>query len=162
MAIAAAHRSSLVRDLGLLIARVALGVVFVAHGWQKVHDIGVAGVSANFRGMGVPLPDIAGPFVAYLELIGGILLIIGLLTPLAGVLLAIDMGVAAYLAHIPQGLLVDQGGWELVGALGAGALALAAAGAGRISVDHALGGGRGRRRSSAASSAESTPAVDRV
>lgn len=155
MAIATAHRSSTVRDLGLLIARVVIGVVFVAHGWQKIDQFTIAGVTENFRGLGVPLPELAAPFIAYLELIGGILLIVGLLTPIVGVLLTVDMIVAAILVHVSNGLFVDQGGWELVGALGAGALALAAAGAGRLSVDHAYSGRRGgRRRASSSATAD--------
>ncbi|MGP9693460.1 DoxX family protein [Brachybacterium sp. AOP25-B2-12] len=156
MAIAAAHRSSTVRDIGLLIARVVLGVVFVAHGWQKIDQFGIAGVTENFRGLGVPLPELAAPFIAYLELIGGILLIVGLLTPIVGVLLTLDMVVAAILVHVSNGLFIDQGGWELVGVLGAGALALAAAGPGRLSVDHAYSGRRGARRRSASAATGET------
>jgi putative oxidoreductase len=65
---------------------------------------------------------------------------------------------AALIAHIPQGLFIDAGGWELVGALGAGALALAAVGAGRFSLDGLRRGGRGSR-SRAASHAASASSV---
>ncbi|PWH06159.1 hypothetical protein DEO23_10175 [Brachybacterium endophyticum] len=150
MVTAAAHRSSTLRDLGLLIARVVLGVVFAAHGAQKFWQFGLGATSQNFAGMGVPMPELAAPVVAALELIGGIALVLGLLTPWAGILLAIDMLVAAVLVHASAGIFVDGGGWELVGALGAGALALAAAGAGRISLDHAILGRRSGRRSARA------------
>ena len=106
--------------------------------------------------MGVPAPEIAAPVVALVELVGGIALIVGAFTAIAGLLLAIDMLVAALLAHVPQGLFIDAGGWELVGALGAGALALAAVGAGRFSLDGARRGGRGSR--SRAASAPSASA----
>ena len=83
----------------------------------------------------VSLPSAGpGPFVAYAELIGGILLILGAFTSVVGLLLAAEMIVAALLVHLPMGVFVDNGGWELVGALGAGALLLAAVGAGRLSV----------------------------
>lgn len=142
-----------VRDIGLLLARIVLGAIFFAHGYQKVVQFGMAGVTESFRGMGVPVAEIAGPAVAYLELIGGALLILGALTPLVGLILAIDMLVAALLVHVPAGVFIDNGGWELVGALGAGALMLAAVGAGRYSVDRVLPGRkhRGRGRSAAAS-----------
>lgn len=146
MAIATAHRHSALRDLGLLLARITLGVVFIAHGWQKVHDIGAVGVAAGFRGMGVPQPGIAAPLVSWLELIGGGLLILGAFTPFVGVLLAIDMLVAGLLVHASHGVFADKGGWELVGALGAAALALAAAGAGRFALDHLAVGRRAGRR----------------
>lgn len=159
MATATAHRHSVLRDLGLLIARVVLGVIFIAHGYQKVFDWGLGTVTENFRGMGVPMPEIAAPVVSFAELVGGGLLVLGAFTPFVGLILAVDMLVAAILVHIPAGLFIEGGGWELVGALGAGALALAATGAGRISLDHAaLGrrGGRGGRSVSRASGVASS------
>lgn len=158
MARTARSRSALA-DLGLLLSRLALGAVFAAHGYQKVFQFGLDGVSQSFAGMGVPYPGIAGPVVAFVELIGGVLLALGALTPLVGVALAIDMLVAAVLVHLPQGLFVDQGGWELVGALGAGALALAAVGAGRFSVDGLFGRGGSRTAARSAAAAEPRPAA---
>lgn len=150
-----------VRDLGLLLARVALGAIFAAHGYQKVVQFGMPGVTESFRGMGVPAAEIAGPFVAYAELIGGILLILGAFTSVVGLLLAAEMIVAALLVHLPMGVFVDNGGWELVGALGAGALLLAAVGAGRFSVDRVLHGRtRGARRRGRATPAASGERAD--
>jgi putative oxidoreductase len=151
-----------VGDLGLLIARIALGVIFFAHGYQKVVQFGMAGVTESFRGMGVPVAEIAGPVVAYVELIGGALLILGAFTSIVSLILAVDMLVAALLVHLPMGVFIDNGGWELVGSLGAGALLLAAVGAGRYSVDRVLPGGkkpRSRGRSASTSAASSTSAA---
>lgn len=136
-------------QLGLLIARLVLGAIFLLHGYQKVVTWGFPAVTESFAGMGAPLPEVTGPVVAVLELVGGALLILGLFTSLAGVLLAIDMVGAAVLVHADNGVFVDAGGWELVGALGAGALALAAVGPGRFALDALRGGGRRRRRASA-------------
>ncbi|ATG56063.1 hypothetical protein CFK41_15700 [Brachybacterium ginsengisoli] len=148
----ALHRTAgPVRDIGLLIARVVLGAIFLAHGYQKVVQFGLPGVTESFRGMGVPAAEIAGPIVAYAELVGGALLVLGALTTIVGLVLAIDMAVAAVLVHLPAGIFIDNGGWELVGALGAGALALAAMGAGRYSVDRLLRGGKRRGRSGSTS-----------
>ena len=157
---ATSSRSGIAPDLGLLVARIVLGAIFAAHGYQKLVTFGLAGVTESFRGMGVPAPEIAAPVVAVVELVGGIALIIGAFTAIAGLLLAIDMLVAALLAHVPQGLFIDAGGWELVGALGAGALTLAAVGAGRFSLDGSRRGGRGSRSraSSHAASASSASA----
>lgn len=146
-----ASRSAL-RDAGLAIARIVLGVVFAAHGYQKLFQFGLAGTTDSFRGMGAPLPEISAPVVAVLELVGGVLLVLGALSTIVGLLLAVDMLVAAFLVHIGQGVFIDQGGWELVGALGAGALLIAAVGPGRFAVD-ALFGGTGRRKRSAAAAA---------
>ena len=155
---ATSSRSGITADLGLLVARIVLGAIFAAHGYQKLVTFGLAGVTENFRGMGVPAPEIAAPVVALVELVGGIALVLGAFTAIAGLLLAIDMLAAALIAHIPQGLFIDAGGWELVGALGAGALALAAVGAGRFSLDGLRRGGRGSR-SRAASHAASASSV---
>lgn len=153
MAHAAARTASTLRDLGLFAARIVLGTIFIAHGWQKLTAWTIAGTTEAFAGMGVPMPQISAPFVAGLELIGGALLILGAATPLVGLLLAGNMLVAALIAHLGSGVFVDGGGWELVGALGAGSLALAAVGAGRLSLDHAILGRRSTARHSRAASA---------
>lgn len=126
------------KDLALLAARVGLGVVFVAHGAQKLFTWGPSGTADAFAGMGVPAPQISALFAALVELAGGVALVAGVAVPVAGVLLALDMLGAFLLVHVSNGVFIDGGGFELVAALGAGALVLAATGAGRISVDHAV------------------------
>ncbi|MGO1348937.1 MAG: DoxX family protein, partial [Brevibacterium aurantiacum] len=78
------------------------------------------------------------PFATFVELIGGALLILGALTPLVGILLAANLIGALVIVHLTPVPFVDQGGWELVAALAAGALLLAATGPGRFSVDRFL------------------------
>ncbi|MEU3554024.1 DoxX family protein [Streptomyces fragilis] len=131
------------RDLALLLARVAVGVVFLAHGWQKLFTNGIDGTAAFFDQAGVPAATASAWFAAVVELAGGAALIAGLAVPAAGVLLLIDMIGAFAFVHAGNGLFVDAGGYELVLVLGAAALALAAVGAGRFSADHLL---TGRRR----------------
>lgn len=129
-------------SLGLLVLRVVVGAIFAAHGAQKIFEFTLPGTIGSFAGMGVPLPEIAGPVVAFVELIGGILLILGLLTHPVAILLAIDMIVALVAVHLPAGLWVGDGGYEFVAVLGAAALALALTGAGRFSLDGAFLRGR--------------------
>ena len=129
---------SSVRDAALLVARLLLGVVLVAHGWQKVVTNGLAGTAEAFAGMGIPLAPVSAAFAGTVELVGGLLLIAGAATALVGVLVVLDMLGAALLVHIGGGVFVTDGGWELVGVIGALALVLAAVGAGRFSVDHAM------------------------
>ncbi|GAA4236310.1 putative oxidoreductase [Streptosporangium album] len=133
-------------DLAALIARIVLGAIFVVHGWQKLNTGGLDGTAAMFGSAGVPMPRISAGFAMAVELGGGILLILGLLTPLVGLLLAADMLGAFIFVHSRNGLLIAEGGFELVGALGSAALLLAAGGAGRISLDHLLFGRRRERR----------------
>ena len=96
--------------------------------------------------MGVPAAALAAPFIAYLELIGGALLILGLATRMIGALLALDMLGALFLVHLSAGVFVGNGGYELVAALGALALALALIGPGRVSVDALISKARAGQR----------------
>lgn len=131
------------RDLAVLLARVAVGVVFFAHGWQKLFTNGIDGTAAFFDSVGIPAATAAAWVVALVELAGGAALILGVAVPVAGVVLLVDMIGAFAFVHAGAGLFADQGGYELVLTLGAVSLLLAAIGAGRYSVDHLL---TGRRR----------------
>jgi putative oxidoreductase len=139
------HLPAPARDLVLLIARLGLGLVFLAHGWQKLATNGVEGTAAFFDSVGVPLPTLSAWAATLVELVGGGLLVLGLAVPVAGVLLAADMLGAWLFVHRGNGVFVPDNGWELVLALGVGSLVLAAVGAGRYSVDHVLAGRSGSR-----------------
>ena len=119
--------------LGIL--RVVLGGIFIAHGAQKLFVFGLAGVGGAFGQMGVPLPGVIGPAIAFLEFFGGIAVVLGLFTRPIALLLAVDMLGAILLVQISKGLI---GGYELELLLLGTALALAVAGAGEYSVDRVL------------------------
>jgi putative oxidoreductase len=133
------------RDALLLVARILLGVVLIAHGWQKFAQYGIGGTAASFGQMGVPLPAVAAVFAAVVELAGGIALLVGAATVIAAALVVLDMLGAFLLVHVGNGVFVTDGGFELVWAIAATALVLMAVGAGRFSIDHAF---LGRRRAS--------------
>lgn len=122
-------------DVVLLIARVLLGAVLIAHGAQKYFDLGIDQVAKGFDGMGIPAPKIAAYFAATVELGGGVLLIVGALTSLVGILVAVNMAGAFWFAHKDAGLFASDGGWELVAVIGVLALVLAGVGPGRYSAD---------------------------
>ena len=87
--------------------------------------------------MGVPFPGIMGPLVGFVELFGGLALIAGLLTRLAGVgLTAVMLGAMAFV-HLPAGFFLPNG-YEFVLLLAASATTLAIVGAGRYSLDAQL------------------------
>lgn len=138
--------SPLIRDIATLIARLGIGIVFVAHGWQKFFTYGIAGVQKSFAGMGAPLPDVSAIVAATVELVGGFALILGAATAIAGALLFLDMLGAYFIVHIGKGIFVTEGGAELVIALGVGSLLIAAIGAGRFSVDAVVGKSLGRTK----------------
>lgn len=94
------HPAPVVRDLGLLAARIILGVVLMAHGWQKFSEWGISGTAANFEKMGVPAPTLSALFAAVVEFAGGIALVLGILTPVVALLVVLDMA-GAFLSSTP-------------------------------------------------------------
>ena len=122
----------------ILILRIAVGVVFAAHGGQKLFMMGFDGVAGFFGMLGIPLPMVAAIGVTLVELVGGIALILGLGTRYVAGLLTLDMLVALVLVHLPNGIFVSEGGYELVLVLAAAALFFALSGPGAWSVDRRL------------------------
>lgn len=132
------------------ILRVVTGFLFAAHGWQKFNEFTIPGTQAAFVQMGVPAANLVAPVIATLELVGGVALILGMLTRVFAVLLALDMLGALFLVHAPAGIFAAAGGYELVLILAAAALAVALVGAGRVSVDKAVFGRSGSKLSALA------------
>jgi len=129
----------IVRSAGILGARIGLGIVFLAHGLQKFQQNGWAGPKSGFEMMDVPVAPVSAFLVTWLEILGGIALIAGVLTPIVGALLFLNMLGALFITHVDNGIWASDGGYELVLSLGMGALLLAVVGAGKFSVDAVLG-----------------------
>ncbi|GHD24520.1 membrane protein [Nocardiopsis kunsanensis] len=119
-------------DITALAARAAVGAVLIAHGLPKATDPG--GTAAGFEAMGVPVPEAAALVGAVIEVGFGAALVVGLLLPVTGVVLAAMMGSALAFAHVGDPLV---GGYELPMVLGLAALALGFSG-GRLALDSLL------------------------
>jgi putative oxidoreductase len=117
---------------------VVVGIVFLAHGLQKVLQFGIGGFAGNLEGMGVPLPLFFAAIVTLVELLGGAALILGLFTRVAAVLVAIDMLVAILMVHLPNGFFTMSNGFEFPLTLLGASIGLVLAGPGEPSLDKVL------------------------
>jgi putative oxidoreductase len=149
-----ASKAPALTDLALLFSRVALGVILLAHGWQKFNEWTVQGTAAAFTDMGVPAPTAAATFVTAVEVLGGAALILGVFTPALALLNTVNLLGALVLVHAGNGVFVGDNGYELVLALAAGLLVIATLGAGKFSVDGLLGRSRGRADSESVDTTE--------
>ncbi|HEX6471035.1 MAG TPA: DoxX family membrane protein [Streptosporangiaceae bacterium] len=130
-------------DIVALLARIGIGAVFIAHGWQKV-QVGITTTSDQFTAWDVPFPTAAAVYATFVELLGGAALIVGLALPIAGLLLFVDMAGSVIFVNGTHGIfLVDEhgaarNGFELALVLGLSGLFFAAGGAGRLTLDNRL------------------------
>ena len=130
-------------ETGLLLLRVVVGATLAAHGAQKLFGWfggpGLAGAGAGFEALGFTPGRRHALMAGLVETGGGLLLAVGLFTPLAAAIVASVMIVAAVSAHLPRGFFAQNGGFEYTLVLGVAGLTPAFTGPGRLSLDALLG-----------------------
>ena len=129
------------RNLGLLVFRVGLGLGIATHGYSKLFG----GHMADFarmavEPMGFPMPLVFAYLSAMAEFAGGLFIAAGLLTRLASMPLAFNMGVALFMVHLKHGDPMMK--WELAAAYLLGAVTVMLAGPGSISLDRVIFGNK--------------------
>lgn len=123
-------------DWAPVFLRVAIGLIFIAHGQPKLFG-GLDNVEKMLTGLGFPWPGFFALVLAIVEFFGGILILIGLFTRYAAALIFIEMAVAILKVHLPHGL-TGRGGYEFPLSLLVGALALMLLGPGKISIEKTI------------------------
>lgn len=130
------------KDGAILILRIGLGAIFIAHGLQKAFGMfdgsGIDGFAGMLSGMGITPATTWAYIVAYVELIGGICVILGLFTRVASFLLLIVMVMATAKIHFANGFFLAKGGFEYNLALACMSAALILYGPGTLSINQKL------------------------
>jgi putative oxidoreductase len=130
-------------DTGLAVLHIVVGLLFVGHGAQKLFGVfgghGLEGTAGFFESLGLRPGWLHASAAGFNELAGGALLALGLLVPVAAALIIATMVAASLTAHRGKGIWNPDGGFELPLVYGSVAFALAAVGAGGVSLDAALG-----------------------
>lgn len=127
-----------VRDFALLVARFVTGIIFIARGYKHWIGDGMGATARNFADAGVPQPRFAAYLAGSVELIGGAMLIIGLLTTIAAGLMAVMVLLGGYFLHAGSGFFAEDGGVEYPLILATVLVLIVVFGAGRASLDRVL------------------------
>ena len=127
-------------NLAMLILRVGIGLTFAAHGYGKIFQGGrIPGTAGWFDSMGMKPGKLHAWMAALTEIGAGLLLALGLFTPLAAAGMVGVMVVAAWTVHRHNGFMIVREGWEYTFVLAVVAACVATLGPMEWSVDNALG-----------------------
>jgi putative oxidoreductase len=128
----------MMKNWATLPLRLGLGVVFMAHGAQKAFGMfdgpGISGFSKMLSGLGLTPTEPLAYIVAYIELLGGLCLILGLFTRVAASLIFTVMAVALLKVHLTRGFFLMNGGYEYVLVILAACLSLVISGPGAFGI----------------------------
>ena len=129
-------------SLGQLVLRIPVGIIFAAHGAQKLFGwfggYGLEGTGQWMTSIGLNPGYLMALLSGSAEFFGGLALILGLFVRPAAVVLAVTMLVAIFSVHVSNGLFMSNNGFEYGLALLAVSVYLAISGAGRVSMDRAI------------------------
>jgi putative oxidoreductase len=128
------HTGARFAKWGMLPLRIVVGLVFLMHGGQKLFVFGIGGTADIMGKLGLPLPSICAAIVIAVELLGGLAILLGIFTRLAGALLAFEMLIAIIIARLAGGFFAPYG-YEFELTLLGASLTFAFNGPGRMSLE---------------------------
>ncbi|HXL86841.1 MAG TPA: DoxX family protein [Gemmatimonadaceae bacterium] len=131
------HTGARFAKWGMLPLRVAVGLVFLMHGAQKLFVFGLDGTADIMGKLGLPLPILCAAIVIVVELLGGLAILLGMFARVAGALLAFEMMVAILVARLHGGFFAPYG-YEFEFTLLGASLTFALNGPGRMSLEEIL------------------------
>jgi putative oxidoreductase len=129
--------SDRVQSLAPFVLRVATGLIFAFHGWQKLAG-GTEGVAGFLGTLGFPAPMLMAVLLIAAELVGGVMLVLGVFTHWVAKVLAFVALVAWLTVHASNGFLVGDGGFEFIMLIFAACVSLAITGPGRWSLGRVM------------------------
>ena len=131
------HTGARFAKWGMLPLRIVVGLVFLIHGAQKLFVFGLGGTADIMGKLGLPLPGLCAIIVIAVELLGGLAILLGVFTRLAGALLAFEMLIAILVARLNGGFFAPYG-YEFELTLLGACLTFALNGPGRMSLEEVL------------------------
>jgi len=127
---------------GLSVIRILVGIIFMAHGAQKLFGLfggyGLEGTGQWMESIGLAPGYLMALLSGSVEFFGGLALVVGLLARPAALALSVTLVVAILSVHIGNGLFMSNNGYEFALALLAGTVAVMIEGAGRFSLDRLI------------------------
>ncbi len=116
-----------------LVLRVVTGLIFLLHGWMKITVMGIPGVTGMLTSLGFPMPEVFAVLLIAGEVLGGLFLILGLMTHWSAKVTAFIALVALVTVHLSKGFFLP--GYEFILLLLAASVSLMITGPGKYSLD---------------------------
>ena len=127
------------RQWSLTVLRLVIAVIFIYHGYLKLFAPGgLLGTANFFASIGIPLAKYAAILVGFVEFAGGLFLLLGFVTKWASLVLIIEMLVAIFKAHLRNGFLIANNGYEFALLIGLCLLVLLLNGPGSMALDRLI------------------------
>lgn len=124
-----------VQDIVLMLTRIGFGLILIAHGWHRWQQVGISAEISYLQDQGVPRPELWAWGATALEIVGGLLMVLGLAVPLVAVTVVVQQIMIIAWLKWPQSIYLTEGGFEYNTALALLGLVFFGFGSGRAGLD---------------------------